>query len=82
VIYNGTPYSIDDLIGPFGGSPAKPERRAALIQKNPPADNAQYWWHTAAYVEGSRHACCQAANIACRSNEESDYDHHDHDQWA
>jgi Tol biopolymer transport system component len=80
VIYNGMPYSIDDLIGPFSKLPAKPERRAALIQKDPPAHNKQFWWHTAAYVEGSRHACCQATSISCRGEEGLDHEHHDH--WA
>jgi Tol biopolymer transport system component len=79
VIYNGNAYSIDDLIGPFGSTPAKSERRAALIQKAPPAHNKQYWWHSAAYVEGSRHACCQATAIASRGEDGADHEHHQHD---
>jgi Tol biopolymer transport system component len=61
VLKEGTVYTPDELMAPF----ASPGASAALHGHSPMlpptpihASSADYWWHSAEYVESGRHACC------------------------
>ena len=66
VIADGRIYSPDELMAPFAGSSPPPMQPPAATSLVGAPGNDRYWWHSAEYVEGSRHACCLAASVGHR----------------
>jgi hypothetical protein len=56
VILDGKIHEPDGLMAPFANAPAAPPDRHASLE--PLSHPGHYWWHSAAYVDGSRAACC------------------------
>ena len=59
VILDGKIQTPAELMAPFANAPAAPpEKHASLAPLLQAPGNQHYWWHSAAYVERSRNACC------------------------
>ncbi len=66
VVADGRIYSPEDLMAPFAKASPPPVQPPAVTSMVQPSSNDRYWWHTAEYVEGSRHACCMTASAVHR----------------
>jgi adenine deaminase len=59
VMKNGELFTLDELIGPFAGSPgAATDAEQTLASSAHTSSAPLYWWHEGSYVEQSRAACC------------------------
>lgn len=56
VILDGKVQGPEELMAPFANAPAAPAEKHASLE--PLAHPTHHWWHSLAYVEGSRNACC------------------------